>query len=460
MAEKLPARWKITNLTTNAVQMLDTGLRVFRFTQLSSFAYATTYKVEVAVKINNNWQPYYGSPCQITTPSPTTTISSSQCGSTLSLLDDQVFANIVSYAQGYRWRITKMVGGVPSTNPADIQTLDTSSRAFKFTQLASYAFATSYKVEVAVKLNNTWMANYGTPCTITTPTTTTSVMSSQCGTTLSLITDVVYARLVSYTTGYRFRVTKMISGTASTNPADIQTIDRNLREFRFNLLSNILYGTSYKVEVAIKNTDGTYLTYGTACTVTTPSIPTTSLIDSQCDYTAASNNEIVYAKLVANATNYRFNFTNTELSYVNIFDKTLRSFALNTVAGLTPGTTYSVKVAVKIGGVWGNYSKVCTLTTPGTTTRPTTAITSTETNFDAKAYPNPFADNFKLNVTTTSEEAVRIKVYDMLGKLIENSVIDPIEVRGFEVGNNYPSGVYNVIVSQGDNIKTLRVIKR
>ena len=133
---------------------------------------------------------------------------------------------------------------------------------------------------------------------------------------------------------------------------------------------------------------------------------------------------------------------------------------MNNVAGLTPGTEYSVKVAVKIGGVWGNYSKVCTLTTPGTTTRPTTAITSTETNFDAKAYPNPFADNFKLNVTTTSEEAVRIKVYDMLGKLIENSVIDPIEVRGFEVGNNYPSGVYNVIVSQGDNIKTLRVIKR
>jgi hypothetical protein len=52
------------------------------------------------------------------------------------------------------------------------------------------------------------------------------------------------------------------------------------------------------------------------------------------------------------------------------------------------------------------------------------------------------------------------QVYDMLGKLIENSVIDPIQVRSFEVGNNYPSGVYNVIVSQGDQIKTLRVIKR
>jgi hypothetical protein len=132
---------------------------------------------------------------------------------------------------------------------------------------------------------------------------------------------------------------------------------------------------------------------------------------------------------------------------------------LNTVPGLTPNTTYSVKVAVKIGGVWGPYNKICTLTTPGTV-KPTTAITGTEINFDTTAYPNPFAENFKLNVTTNSIEILKVKVYDMLGKLIENSIIDPIQVRGLEVGNNYPSGVYNVIVSQGDNIKTLRVIKR
>jgi hypothetical protein len=168
---------------------------------------------------------------------------------------------------------------------------------------------------------------------------------------------------------------------------------------------------------------------------------------------------LVYAKLVANATNYRFNFTNTALSYGYTFDTVLRVFALNTVPGLTPNTTYSVKVAVKIGGVWGPYNKICTLTTPGTV-KPTTAITGTEINFDATAYPNPFAENFKLNVTTNSIEILKVKVYDMLGKLIENSIIDPIQVRGLEVGNNYPSGVYNVIVSQGDNIKTLRVIKR
>ena len=80
--------------------------------------------------------------------------------------------------------------------------------------------------------------------------------------------------------------------------------------------------------------------------------------------------------------------------------------------------------------------------------------------FKAIAYPNPFAENFKLDVKTSSEEALQIKVYDMLGKLVENRILEVSEIEGLEVGANYPSGVYNVIVSQGDVVKTLRVIKR
>ena len=80
--------------------------------------------------------------------------------------------------------------------------------------------------------------------------------------------------------------------------------------------------------------------------------------------------------------------------------------------------------------------------------------------FKAIAYPNPFAENFRLDVKTSSEEALQIKVYDMLGKLVENRILEVSEIEGLEVGANYPSGVYNVIVSQGDVVKTLRVIKR
>uniref|UniRef100_UPI0037510DD2 T9SS type A sorting domain-containing protein n=1 Tax=Flavobacterium sp. TaxID=239 RepID=UPI0037510DD2 len=74
--------------------------------------------------------------------------------------------------------------------------------------------------------------------------------------------------------------------------------------------------------------------------------------------------------------------------------------------------------------------------------------------------PNPFAENFKLDVKTNSEENLSVKVYDMIGKLVESRTIVSSEIETLEVGTNYPSGVYNVIVSQGSNTKTLRVIKR
>ena len=375
-----------------------------------------------------------------------------QCGITLGLIDDQVYAVLIPNVQGYRWRITKIISGLVSNDPADIQTFNTSLRVFKFTQLPNYAFDTYYQIEVSVRLNNVWQPFYGTACEVKTPATTTKVLTSQCGTTLSLMTDIVYANIVSYATGYRFKVTNLLTN-------DVQTIDRGLREFRFNLLNAITFNTTYKVEVAVRNSDGNYLPFGPSCTVTTPPFPTTSLQNSQCDYTVVSSTEMIYANLVANATAYRYKITNTTLGYDYVFDKTLRAFALNTVPGLLPATTYSVQVKVKIGGFWGEYGRICNLTTLGGVSK-IEIKAETFNLFDATAYPNPFTDNFKIEVKTNQEESLQIKVYDMLGKLIDIRIFEKQQIKEFEIGNDFPSGVYNVIISQGENIKTLRVIKR
>lgn len=69
-------------------------------------------------------------------------------------LDTPIYCTIVANAQGYRWRVVKMINGVASTNPSDIQSIDTPLRTFRITQLTSYAFDTQYQVEVAVRVNN------------------------------------------------------------------------------------------------------------------------------------------------------------------------------------------------------------------------------------------------------------------------------------------------------------------
>ena len=64
------------------------------------------------------------------------------------------------------------------------------------------------------------------------------------------------------------------------------------------------------------------------------------------------------------------------------------------------------------------------------------------------------------DVTTANESAIQIRVYDMLGKQIENKNVEATEINNIQIGSNYPSGVYNVMLSQGENTQTLRVIKR
>ena len=104
------------------------------------------------------------------------------------------------------------------------------------------------------------------------------------------------------------------------------------------------------------------------------------------------------------------------------------------------------------------FAKQCT--TPIANNNPTTVSKTIVAPFDVKAYPNPYASAFQLNFTTSSESQVEMRVYDMIGKLIEVRQFSTAEMNNQEVGNNYPSGIYNVIVTQGENMKTLRVIKR
>jgi len=83
-----------------------------------------------------------------------------------------------------------------------------------------------------------------------------------------------------------------------------------------------------------------------------------------------------------------------------------------------------------------------------------------KSSFAVAAYPNPYSENFNLSLTTTSEDSVGVVIYDMTGRLIDQREVKADEVSTLQIGDRYPSGVYNVIVTQGSEVKTLRVVKR
>jgi hypothetical protein len=78
---------------------------------------------------------------------------------------------------------------------------------------------------------------------------------------------------------------------------------------------------------------------------------------------------------------------------------------------------------------------------------------STSEDFSAVAYPNPSTEGFK--VTSSNKKSFGVQVYDMLGRSIEKRQM----TSGAQIGSNYAKGIYNVIVTQDANVKTLRVIK-
>jgi hypothetical protein len=86
-----------------------------------------------------------------------------------------------------------------------------------------------------------------------------------------------------------------------------------------------------------------------------------------------------------------------------------------------------------------------------------TAAESIADDFSVIAYPNPSSGVFNINVQSSDKGATGVQVYDMAGRLIENRQVNSDSV---EVGRNYASGVYNVKVNKGAQVKTLRVIKR
>ena len=70
------------------------------------------------------------------------------------------------------------------------------------------------------------------------------------------------------------------------------------------------------------------------------------------------------------------------------------------------------------------------------------------------AYPNPSNEGFRIN--SSNKKPFGVQVYDMLGRSIEQRQLK----SDSQIGANYARGIYNVIVTQDAQVKTLRLIKQ
>jgi hypothetical protein len=378
----------------------------------------------------------------------TSKVKDAQCGVTLEAINTQIFADVVTGTQMYKYEVT---------NGSNVRTFETTKPFFDLAKIAGTMYTTTYSVKVAVKVNNAWGA-YGAACNITTPTITSSsnvpttkMRASQCGSTLATIGSPIHSEVVTAAEAYRFEVTNGATVTEVTSPI-----------YYIFLTDTALgaYGTTFSIRTAAK-INGFWGNYGTSCSISTPalvanSVPTTQLMSSFCDATLAALNTKIAAKTVYNADAYRFKIVKGEVE--TIYVSNFYNFRLSD-AGIvaTNGTTYAISVAARVNGTFGNYGASCNVTTPGSASN--SRQIAENTDFSLVAYPNPSNGAFNLQVNGSNNETISVLVFDMTGRQIENKVVKSNEIENISLGQNYSTGIYNVIVSQGMNTKTVRLVK-
>ncbi len=383
----------------------------------------------------------------------TSNLIASHCGITLTNLANTLFAyDLATFVpqlgpiQGYRFRVT---------NGATVRTFDSPNVRFNLTNLPGGAtYGTAYTVEVSVKSGGFYRA-YGAPCIINTPAVpnATFVVNPISGSTLSDISNSIFCQQVPTASGYRFRVKNgdTVVGTYSSPISRFSLVNLGI--------SNIDFGTTYTIDVLLKfgNDWRPDTEYGPAALISTPATPGTSrVIRPTCGTTINALWTTIFAQQIIGAQGYKFVVTNGVQT--REFATANPRFQLPLLSGgAAASTAYTIRVDVLYNSSYVEGTVLCTLTTSPTASRQTNSVVDI---YEVNATPNPFAQTFKLNVNTSSEDQVGVRVYDMLGREVEARQASVAAITNLEIGSQYPSGVYNIIVTQGAHVKSLRVIKR
>jgi hypothetical protein len=201
-------------------------------------------------------------------PIPLTQLTSASCNTSLTVMDASVrlYCNGISGATNYEWQFTDVSTGL---------VVFTKQRGFQWTDfyLTGYwpyiQYNKTYSIKVRAKVGSTW-GNYGTACTITTPTAglvPTELTSTYCNTTLSSFNSSTTIRCnqVTGATNYEWKFTDV------SNPSLVYTRVRNAQWSDFYLASIPQLSANKTYSVVVRAyVNGTWGTFANACTITIP----------------------------------------------------------------------------------------------------------------------------------------------------------------------------------------------
>ncbi|HMI07592.1 MAG TPA: YDG domain-containing protein, partial [Flavobacterium sp.] len=134
-------------------------------------------------------------------PQITTSLLASDCNSTLASIGSLVGIQTLAPGALYTgWRIR-------ATNGVQVQVIEKNVPHFTMMEFPSYAYATTYTIDIQLQRNGVWLGYYGPTCQISTPAVlaeggAASVSPSQCGIVLPKINTLIATTSLAGVTGY------------------------------------------------------------------------------------------------------------------------------------------------------------------------------------------------------------------------------------------------------------------
>lgn len=429
---------------TTLIASVENAHSYFKFIQFP-FEFNTTYQVKVQVRSGSSLGEE-GAACAITSQSiPTTSLIDSQCNEIVYTVD-RIYPISVVGADGYRFNIYDQSG---TTLLASVDNVGW----FKFSEI-EYLVGAHYTIKIQVKFGSL-LSEEGSGCVVRLlDISPTKIIASQCGQTVGPIEN-IYPIGIPGADGYIFNI---YDADGTTLIASLENPESRFRCAQINFDFN----ETYQVKVRVKR--GTFVSAeGEACLLTLSDVPTTTIRASQCGATVHANDNI-FPIGVTGATGYIFNIYDASGTYFIASIQNPYSRFRFSQLDIDRNTTYKVTVQVVRGTSIGVEGAACDITLSSGSSedglRQGVVSEKTGVAFGAVAYPNPFTEDFKLSLNSLNDATIQVQVYDMVGKLLENRTISSSDIQNFQLGKNLSTGVYNVIVSQGSEVQTVRVIKR
>jgi len=248
----------------------------------------------------------------------------------------------------------------------------------------------------------------------------------------------------------------------SANPVWITTTNHSNTFYT----GNVTAATAYRVRVSVGTCSETSTVYSPVATVTLlpaavpkPATATATVPSGKTSTTPLCTSDqskvLTLGGGYAGDVQWQVSTTSSTTGYVDLDGETEPSYTVtNPVVGVN---YFRAKFTNSCGASLYNTPTAVFYTDCGNGKM---VAASPEQPLDVSAYPNPYVESFRLEVPEAKTNSVNVKVHDIAGRSVENRVIPSQQLNGESFGGSYPAGIYMVTVSHGEEVKTVRVVKR